>query len=75
MAAASSRLPEFPASAVDGPEFVVALVERYALYCASTREAIEKSDQLGDPTTADLFTEVTREADKNRWFLEAHLQA
>ena len=27
------------------------------------------------PDTADVFTEISREADKNLWFLEAHLAA
>lgn len=75
MAASSSKLPEFPTSAVDGTEHVRALVTVYANYCASTREGIEQSDQLKDATTADLLTEVSRDADKNLWFLEAHLQA
>jgi starvation-inducible DNA-binding protein len=75
MAAANSRLDEFPTDAIAGMEAVQALVAAYGKYCASTREAIRKSDELGDPTTADLFTEISRDADKNRWFLEAHLQA
>ena len=31
-------------------------------------------NDLGDPTTADLFTEISRSLDKDLWFLEAHLQ-
>lgn len=75
MAAAASTLPEFTSSAVDGADCVRSLVTAYKNYCASTREGIEKSDGLEDPTTADLLTEVSRDADKNLWFLEAHLQA
>lgn len=75
MAASATRLPEFPQDAVEGMATVRALVESYANYCASTREAIEQTEELGDPTTADLLTEVSGDADKNRWFLEAHLQA
>ena len=75
MAASSSTLAEFPSAAVDGLEHVRALVAVHANYAASTREAIDQSDKLEDPTTADLFTEVSRDIDKNLWFLEAHLQA
>lgn len=75
MSAADTRLPEFPKDVVEGMETVRALVAAYANYCASTREAIGKTETLGDPTTADLLTEVSRDADKNLWFLEAHLQA
>jgi starvation-inducible DNA-binding protein len=75
MAAEATRLPEFPADAVEGLATVRALVAAYADYCRTTREAIEQADRLGDPTTADLLTEVSHDADKNLWFLEAHLQA
>jgi starvation-inducible DNA-binding protein len=75
MAAEASRLPEYPTDAITGLDNVKALVERYANYAATTREAIETSDQLGDPTTADMFTEVSRQIDMDLWFLQAHLQA
>ncbi len=74
MAAESSRIPEYPTDAIDGSAHVEALTERFGIYCASVREAIDESDKLGDPTTADLYTEVSRTADKRLWFLEAHVQ-
>ncbi len=74
MAAANSRLPEFPTDVTLGLETVEALVERYANYAASTRAAIEESDKAGDQSTADLFTEISRVVDKGLWFLQAHLQ-
>lgn len=75
MSAASSTLPEYPTDCVEGLEHVRALVERYAGYAASTRAAIDTADEAGDQSTADLFTEISREVDKSLWFLEAHLQA
>ena len=42
---------------------------------ASSRQAIDRSNELGDADSADLFTEVSRGLDKSLWFLEAHLQA
>jgi len=39
------------------------------------RQAIDESAGFGDADTADLFTEVSRETDKQLWFLEAHLQS
>ncbi len=38
------------------------------------RAAIHQSAELGNPTTSDLFTEISRSLDKDLWFLEAHLQ-
>jgi starvation-inducible DNA-binding protein len=74
MAAECSTLPEYPTEAVEGLEHVEALVERFARYAAGIRKAIDESDDLGDKTTADLYTEISRAVDKRLWFLEAHLQ-
>jgi starvation-inducible DNA-binding protein len=74
MAAASSSLPEYPTDAVEGMKHVAALVERFGLYAAKVREAIESTEELGDPTTADLYTEISRKVDMRLWFLEAHIQ-
>ena len=73
--AAKTRLPEFPADAFTGAAVVEALAVRFAQLAKTTREAIDTADSLGDKSTADLFTEVSRELDKGLWFLEAHLQA
>ncbi|HJZ67561.1 MAG TPA: DNA starvation/stationary phase protection protein Dps [Blastocatellia bacterium] len=70
-----SSIPEYDLSAVDGPEHVASLAGQIAHLAASVRSAIKESDRLGDPTTADLFTEISRTLDKDLWFLEAHLQA
>jgi starvation-inducible DNA-binding protein len=75
MAAANSTLPEFPTDCVDGPEHVRALVERHAGYAASTRKAIDTALGVEDQSTADMFIEISRQTDKDLWFLEAHLQS
>lgn len=75
MAAAASRLAEYPLDAVDGMEHVEHLAERFAALAAYTRSAIDEAESLGDADTMDLFTEVSRALDKSLWFLEAHLQA
>lgn len=74
MAAEGSSLPEFPREAVAGHEHLEALVERFARYAKSTREAIERAEELGDAATTDLFTEIVRDVDKQLYFLESHLQ-
>jgi starvation-inducible DNA-binding protein len=74
MAAASSTLPEFPTEITDSMDYVRAVAERLAAFTNSAREAIDQTDELGDADTADLFTEVSRCADKYLYFLEAHLQ-
>ena len=72
--AASSSIGEYDLCAVDGPDHLRALAGQAAKLAASIRNAIQQSTELGDPTTADLFTEISRSLDKDLWFLEAHLQ-
>ncbi len=74
LAAATSRLPEYPRTLTDGMAHVEALADRYAHYAATTRAAIDAATAAGDAATADLLTEVARGVDKHLWFLEAHLQ-
>lgn len=75
MSAASSTLPEFPTDITEGMEHVAALVERWSAYANSTREGIDTADEAGDASTADLLTEISRQADMDLWFQQAHLQA
>ena len=75
MAAENSSLPEYPTDATEGLQHVKALVERFGLYAQHARAGIDEAGQLGDPSTADLYTEISRTVDKRLWFLEAHLQA
>ena len=73
-AAAESILPEYPFDILDGKAHLTALADRYAPYGKLLRDAIDKTTDLGDADTADLYTEVSRAIDKRLWFLEAHLQ-
>lgn len=75
MAAANSDLPEMPADAVTGREFVQALVLRWAAWGAALQTAAEEAGKAGDLTTQDILTGMSQETDKGLWFLEAHLQA
>lgn len=74
MAAAASKLPEFPTDITDSMDYVRAVAARLSAFTNSARKAIDQTDKLGDANTADLFTEVSRCADKYLYFLEAHLQ-
>lgn len=75
MAASNSRLPEYPTDISESMDHVKALSERYAAYGASVRAAIDIAADGDDADTADIFTDISRDTDKNLWFLEAHLQA
>jgi starvation-inducible DNA-binding protein len=71
--ASKSGLQEADLSASDGPSMLKFLVHNVAHHANALREAVQESGDLNDAITADLFTQITRELDKDLWFLEAHL--
>lgn len=72
--ARTTSLPAYPANAVSGSEHVAALATSMAAFGKAVRWAIDEAAKQGDADTADLFTEVSRGADKDLWMVEAHLQ-
>jgi len=73
-AVAASTIGEYNLDAVSGEEHVTALSRQLAKFANAVRENIDAADKQGDKGTSDLFTEIVRQADKDLWFLEAHLQ-
>ena len=73
-AAGASTLPEPPANITDGQAHAAAVADGIAAYGTAIRAAIDETTALGDADSADLFTGFSREADKDLWFVEAHLQ-
>ncbi len=75
VAAQTSSLDEYPLEITDGAAHVDALSTALADFGKKVRADIDKTDELGDADTADLFTGISRAIDKQLWFVEAHLQA
>jgi len=75
VAAARSRLPEYPLAIADGQDHVAAVAHALATFGQAARSTINEAMELADADTADLFTEVSRGIDKWLWFVEAHSQA
>jgi len=75
--AVSSRttLSAYSLTISDGRDHVDALSKALAAFGKQVRAAIDKADSTGDADTADLFTQISREVDKQLWFVEAHLDA
>jgi starvation-inducible DNA-binding protein len=73
--AAKSGLNEADLGASDGAAQLKWLVHNVAHHANALRTAVQESDDLEDAITTDLFTTITRELDKDLWFLEAHLQS
>jgi starvation-inducible DNA-binding protein len=74
-AAKNSGMPEYSLDISSGHKHVAALAHAIAFYGEIIREAIELSTTLEDANTADILTQVSRGADMNLWFVEAHEQA
>jgi starvation-inducible DNA-binding protein len=73
--AKQSQLPEYPPTISGGREHVEALSRSLAYFGSVMRQGIDRADEIGDKDTADIFTEISRNVDKDLWFVEAHLQA
>jgi starvation-inducible DNA-binding protein len=74
-AAKKSSLPEYPLDISSGKFHVAELAHAIAFYGELIRKASELCTKIGDADSADIFTEISRGADKNLWFVEAHEQA
>jgi len=70
-----TTLAPYSLTITSGPQHLEALSSALAAFGSAVRQAIDESAGFGDADTADLFTEVSRETDKQLWFLEAHLQS
>src|SRR5216684_688901 len=75
VAAARSRLEEYPLAIADGHAHVEAVSRALSTFGHEARNSIEQAEELEDADTADIFTEVSRGIDKWLWFVEAHTQA
>jgi len=73
--AKATSLKPYPSGIAEGLQHVDALSAALADFGAKVRAGIDQSTRLGDADTADVFTEISRDADKGLWFLEAHLAA
>lgn len=73
--ASRSHLAPYPLNIASGANHVAALSAGLAKFGKSIRLAIAAATQAGDADTADLFTEVSRQADRLLWMVEAHMQS
>jgi starvation-inducible DNA-binding protein len=74
LAASNSSLSEYPHEITDGTAHVDALSTALADFAKLVRKNIDDASDVGDQDTADILTEISRETDKNLWFVEAHIQ-
>ena len=73
--AKQTKLQAYPTDLAAGRDHLAALIDSLSAFARSVRRAAGDAGAAGDADTEDLFTEISRGADKMLWFLEAHLQA
>jgi starvation-inducible DNA-binding protein len=70
---ARSKLAAYPLAIVGGGDHVEAISTALATIGQAVRYAITLATKYGDAGTADLFTEISRDIDKQLWFVESHV--
>ena len=73
--AKQSQLPEYSLTITSGHDHIEALSRSLAWFGSTVRQSIDKVDEVGDKDTADILTEISRQADKDLWMVEAHVQS
>jgi|AntDeeMinimDraft_4_1070355.scaffolds.fasta_scaffold00338_22 starvation-inducible DNA-binding protein len=75
ISANTSQIPEPPHNVVSETDYLQWLTAHVGQHANELRVDIERAAELGDEDTADLFTELSREVDKQVYFLESHMQS
>lgn len=71
--AKKTHLPHYPVDILDQKEHLVSLCKSMALFGELIQKAIAQATESNDPTTADIFVEISRSLDMHLWFVESHL--
>jgi starvation-inducible DNA-binding protein len=73
--AADASVKAYPTDLVNERDHIEAVCGRIADLGSKVRQAITEVTAAGDDGTADIFVGVSRQLDKDMWFLESHLAA
>ncbi len=74
VARASKAIGDLGCDAASWREHVRALSIALSSLSARAVLGVERAEELGDPVTADLMTQIARSTDEHRWLVEAHLR-
>ena len=69
-----TTLPAYPTDIRSGRDHADRMSIAFAAFAKVSRAAIETAEEAGDAVTADLFTAVAAQTDKDLWMLDAHLE-
>lgn len=71
--AKASTLAAYPTDLTKTEDHLREVCDRLRDYGGKLRKSLGEVEDAGDAATADLFTEALRQADKDLWFLNSHL--
>lgn len=72
--AASTQLKSFPANVCEAKLVLEHIAHNFAIVGEIARSNVSEAEKYGDLATSDIYIGLARFADKNLWFVEAHLQ-
>jgi starvation-inducible DNA-binding protein len=68
-----TKLEEYPVNMEHKEQYIRALSAAIKVCVSDSQKAIDLSTEVQDQITSDLFTEVARGLDKQRWLVESNL--
>ncbi len=71
--AKESSLKPYPLDITSETDHIKAVVERLRDLGGKVREGIDATDEAGEADAADILTAMSRDIDKDLWFIESHL--
>lgn len=71
---AHTKMKPYPEDLEEIERHIDELTQRFADVGERIREAIETAGEAGDEDSADIFTEVSRQIDKDAWFIGANIR-
>jgi len=69
----ATSLTAFPTDLVDDLKMVAEVADRVAAVGKAVRKGIDETEEMGDADAADILTNLSRQLDKDLYFLESHL--
>lgn len=71
--AKATSLKAYPTDLVSVDDHAKAIADMLREYGGKMREAIDTTDEAGDPNTADILTAASNAVDKDTWFVASYL--
>ncbi len=68
-----AKMKPYPTDVVEDERHVAEVASRLADVGERVRKAIDTCSEAGDEGTMDIFVAVSRQLDKDMWFVESHI--